>query len=78
MYNCKKKNTSKNMVEHKTGPFVIEDIAYSHSVNAFVGVLKLQEQTWLFTSSSLIFTLRIKKPMDRNIYIYQNESVFGC
>lgn len=29
------------MVEHKTGPFVIEDIAYSHSVNAFVGVLKL-------------------------------------
>lgn len=77
MYNCKKQIQVKIWWNTRLGIFVIDDIAYSHSVNAFVGILKLKEQTWLFTSSSLLFTLRIKKPMDRNVHIYQTESVFG-
>lgn len=42
MYNCKKKIQVKIWWNTRLGLFVIEDIAYSHSVNAFVGIPKLK------------------------------------
>lgn len=43
MYNCKKKIQVKIWWNTRLGLFVIEDIAYSHSVNAFVGIPKLKK-----------------------------------